>query len=192
MPRRYDRPAPKPPTIDDLPRLLFDARPTLRQSIEQPGETEQRRTEAVRALLMLGREAVAKADASDPQPAGYRRLRAMPPELREFLEIEGLRILLDPDPEEALQRLLGQQRRGRGRPRADNEARDILIAADVAGLVEGGATVDQACRQIGSAAFLSPEMVQEIYYARRSTNNVLLARLRLSDFDRSDAELSRE
>jgi hypothetical protein len=126
------------------------------------------------------------------KPAGYRRLRAMPPELREFLEIEGLRILLDPDPEEALQRLLGQQRRGRGRPRADNEARDILIAADVAGLVEGGATVDQACRQIGSAAFLSPEMVQEIYYARRSTNNVLLARLRLSDFDRSDAELSRE
>lgn len=63
----------------------------------------------------------------------------MPLELHNFLEEAALRVFLADDPFVELGRFLGQLPRGRGRPVADNERRDELIAADVAELVHHGA-----------------------------------------------------
>ena len=98
------------------------------------------------------------------------RFGALQPELRQFLKISGLRVLLADDPAVALKRFLG--RKGRGRPAADNQFRDCMIAADVAELVSAETTIDAACNTIGDAAGLSPEAVRKIYFAGRETLEV--------------------
>lgn len=92
----------------------------------------------------------------------------MPVQLRNFLEEEGLRILLADDPAAALHRFLGHRPRGRGRPAADNELRDNLIAADVAELVYHGMAIDAACETVEKDAPVGFERVREIYLAHRN------------------------
>jgi hypothetical protein len=177
MPGRYDRPAAPPPSVNDLPHLLHEAEPTLRELSEEGIAREARRAVAVRKLLTLARAEVTKT--GEPN-----RLRAMPMELREFLEIAGLRMLLSDDPIAALKHFLGPRKRGR--PIEDNKRRDIMIAADVAELAEGGMmTIDASCLQIAHTANLSVEMVREIYYARRCTDEVLLARITVAMLDQA-------
>ena len=168
MPGRYDKLADPPPSFDELYFLLICASPTQRQRMEDPDTTETLRRKAVRNLLTLARRAVANANEVEPRPPeGYSRDRAMPLELRNFLEEAALRIFLADDPFAELGRFLGQLPRGRGRPVADNERRDELIAADVAELVHHGMTIDAACTAVEKEAPVGFERVREIYLARR-------------------------
>jgi hypothetical protein len=115
MPGRYDNPADPPPSFDELYYLLLVARPTQRQRMEDPDTTETLRRKAVSRLLTLARQAVAIADLVEPRPPeGYSRLKAMPPELRDFMEEAALRILLADEPVAALRRFLGNGRAAGG------------------------------------------------------------------------------
>lgn len=157
-----------PPTIDDVPRLIIAARPTLRHQLDDPEGCKTRRDKAVRDLLTLARQAVAKANETEPRPPeGYSRLKAMPVQLRAYLEVEGLQILLADDPVAALRRFLGQRGRGRGRPPAANEDRDLKIAVAVAERIFGGMTTEAACEAVEKEAAVGFEMVRKIYYERR-------------------------
>jgi len=164
---RYDNPAPKPLAINDSPYLLTDARPTLPQRIKEGEACEARRVEAVRDLLTLARAEVRKADTAEPPSLpGHSRLRAMPLQLRDFLEIEGLRILLSDEPVEALRRFLGQQPRKRGRE-AVNTHRDFAIAISVAMKHQiDEMSVEKACIEVAREAELSLDAVHKIYYRR--------------------------
>jgi hypothetical protein len=182
MPSRYDRPVSKPPSRDDLAYYLRNAEPTMAERGENPGAREKDRVDGVDALRQIGRDFVREANAKKPPPPGYSCLRAMPVELREFLEINGLRILLADDPYDALEQFLGQgpprvkkHRRNKGRHAEDNERRDISIAADVAELINAGNTIEDACKTIGGPIGPAPvgqEMVRKIYLALRHTDAV--------------------
>src|SRR5215831_12989024 len=156
MNKRYRKPAEPPPSLEFLEAYLRDAQPTLSERLANPDATEAQRVDAVAALLALARAALVEA--------GPNRLGAIPSELRDFLQIEGLRILTADDPIAALQCFLGQARQGRGRPSADNAFRDLMIAADVAELHASGKTVTAALNAVAAAAALSFEAVREIYY----------------------------
>jgi hypothetical protein len=176
MKNRYRIPPAPAPSLAELHLLLAEANPTLRQINEDVEGCEKRRIEAVGKLLSLARDSVTKANEKAPHPPpGYSRLRAMPPELRDFLEINGLLILLAEDQTAKLQQFLGKGGpRAKGRPRANNERRNILVAAAVANLVDGGTRAEAAFRQIGTDNGLSWEMVREIYYAHRDSEYVML------------------
>jgi hypothetical protein len=172
MVSRYKQAPASPPSLADLQLYLRDAQPTLRERIEEGEACEKRRVSAHRALLTIARAQVAEADNIEPPPPEPRsRLRAMPTELRWFLEIAGLRILLSDDPVGATRRFLGLQR-ARGRPLEDNERRDILVAADVLERRNGLESVSDACNAVAEQANMSPEMVRKIYFARRTTLEV--------------------
>jgi hypothetical protein len=162
MRNRYQKPAKPPASLDDLPRYLRYAQPTMREIAEEGEACKKRQVRANRALQTIARNALAKTD--DPN-----QLRAMPDELFRFLAIRGLRILLADDPVVELKRFLGRRSRGKGRPAGDHEYRDFMIAADVAELVLGGEKRDNACLTISKQANLSFERVLAIYNARRDT-----------------------
>ena len=162
---RYDKSPGKPPTLADLYYLLVDAQPTLREIAVEGAAREARRVKAVDHLRTLARTEIAKT--GDPN-----RLRAIPDELFRFLTVAGLRILLAEDPIAALKLFLGRRPRGKGRPVADTEDRDVMIATDVAELVYKGLTIDAACDQVEKNAPVGFEMVRKIYIDRRNSNKV--------------------
>jgi hypothetical protein len=79
------------PSLEFLELYLRYAQPALAERLAEPDTAEARRVEGVEAILSLARAAM--AEAGDPT-----RLGAIPQELRQFLEIAGLRILLSDDP----------------------------------------------------------------------------------------------
>jgi hypothetical protein len=166
---------------------LRDARPTLSEyKMDGRSVVEARRAKAVNKLLALARAAVAKADDTEPPPIEPRtRLRAMPMELRSFLEIEGLRILLADEPVHRLERFLGS-RRGRGAPQKDTERRDIWVAAQIDRLRDSGMTIADACMAIQDAKGLrlSAETARRIYNDRRDSLEVRLSLITVSDLDK--------
>ena len=143
MRNRYQKPADRPPSPRFLEAYLREAGPTMAERLAEPEAAEARRVEAFAALRTLARTALANADewnnmldGSVPERGSY--LLAIPPRLRRFFEIAGLRILTDEYPIAALQRLVGNKPRERGRPQADYAFRDRMIAADVAEMHAGG------------------------------------------------------
>jgi hypothetical protein len=167
MPRKYDRPAVPPPSLKKLAYYLRDARPTAREIADDRAGCEKRRVEAVDKLLKLARNAIAQANNAEQMPPGYSRLRAMPTQLRQFLEIQGLRILLADDPVRALRRFLGRLH-GRG-PAADKEQRELEITGMVVRYVNEGMAIEQACEAVASekGIWISADRVRKIYLARR-------------------------
>jgi hypothetical protein len=172
MRNRYQKPAELPPSLEFVEEYLRDAKPTRGERLAEPEATEARRVEAITALLALARNALMNADEwanmtnGDWQPERMSRLGAMPRQLREFLTIEGLRMLTAADPIARLQWFLGHRPRGKGRPTTDNAFRDLMIAADVAELHASGKSIEAACGTVADAAALSRESVREIYYNR--------------------------
>jgi hypothetical protein len=104
----------------------------------------------------------------------------MPSQLRDFLEIEGLHILLADNPVRALRRFLGLLH-GRG-PAADKERRELEIAGTVAQHVNHGMTIDAACAAVAAAkgARIGADRVRKIYLARR--DGWLLRNITVGDF----------
>ena len=183
MPTKHDRPAAPPPSLRDLYYLLRDAQPTLREAAYNPAGCEKRRVEAVHALRRLARDAVTLAnDAEPPVLPGYSRLRAMPSQLRDFLEIEGLRILLADDPVRALRCFLGLLH-GRG-PAADKEQHELEITGRVAQHVNDGMAIEAACAAVAdeNGTRIGADRVRKIYFARR--DDWLLRNITLGEFDR--------
>ena len=178
MPSRYQRPAPKPPSRDDLYYYLRHAKPTVHERQAEPKATEKRRVESIAALQSLARSDLANADEWHNMEEGRPHelgsyLGAITPELLQFLKTNGLRVLLAEDPYEELERFLGKgpprrkkQRNGKGRPAEDNERRNILIATDVSERVDSGMTVDEACEAVDKQAPVGFEMIKKIYQAR--------------------------
>jgi hypothetical protein len=161
MHNRYQKPAALPPSLAFLEIYLRDARPTLSERLAEPEATEMRRVEAVAALLALARTALAET-------GDRNRLGAIPRGLREFLTIEGLRILTDEDPIVSLQRFLGQRTRRRGRPRADNAFRDLMIAADVAELHARGKALSKAFEMVSTRPGTPGcDEIERVYYRLR-------------------------
>jgi hypothetical protein len=184
MPSRYDRPALKPPSLDDLPIYLRDARPTSYERRVEPAATQRRCVEAVAALLQLARGAAANADEwlnmVEGRPHEARScLGAIPRDLRSFLETEGMRILLADDPMSALADFLG--RRDRQRPLEDNKRRDLIITADVAKKVEAGMSKTKARKEVAKEAKLSYESVRKIHPKYRGSDEALLIRTTVGD-----------
>jgi hypothetical protein len=164
MNNRYHRPPAPPPDLRRLDIYLRHARPTLGEQAHDPAETEARRVEAVAVLRALARQYVVPANNSLPGSPDV--LLPMPRQLRQFLSDEGLRILLAENPVAALGRFLGfEERRGRGRRKADNLYRDRVITSDVVACIRGGATVEDACAVVAKAAALSEDAVRKIYLA---------------------------
>ena len=194
MRNRY-KPAALPPSPALIKEYLFDA--------DMPdADTDAERAKAVRALhtlwLRWRAEVVAEASQNERMllPATMYRQRVRRRwiaegapadfdfELRDFFDRAGRVICASSDPPMAALRLFrGHRQRGRGRPVADNADRDGMIAADVQELVNGGASVDEACTAIGGAAALSPERVHQIYYDNCKRLDVL-AELQLRELDR--------
>jgi hypothetical protein len=159
MRNRYQKPA-DPPNPAFLQAYLCDARPTLDERLAEPDAAEARRVEGVAALLALARAELAKA--GDPN-----RLLAMPFQLRQFLTIEGLRILTADDPVAALRRLLGHKAQRRGRPAEDNDYRDLMIATDVAELHANGMALTRAFDEVSKRPGTpGVKHVEAVYFGR--------------------------
>jgi hypothetical protein len=184
---RYEQPAAMRPDPACLQLYLRDARPTLGDyATDGRPVVEARRADAVQKLLGLARAAVAKADDIEPPPIEpHTRLRAMPMELRSFLEVEGLRILLADDPVDRLKRFLGS-RRGRGAPQKDTKRRDIWVAAQIQRLRDSGMSIADACMAIQNARglCLSAETARRIYNHRRDSLEVKLSLITVGDLDK--------
>jgi hypothetical protein len=154
---RYQKPVDGPnPAF--LPAYLGDAQPTLDERLAEPDVAEMQRVEGIAALLALARAELAKA--GNPN--------RLPFQLRQFLMIEGLRILTADDPVAALQRFLGSKARRRGRPAEDNDYRDLMIATDVAELHANGMTLTAAFLEVSKRPGTpAAKHVEAIYFLHR-------------------------
>jgi hypothetical protein len=184
---QYEEPAATLPDLACLQLYLPDARPTLGDyATDGRPMVEARRADAVHKLLGARPCGSREADDIEPPPIEpHTRLRAMPMELRSFLEIEGLRILLADDPVDRLKRFLGS-RRGRGAPQKDTERRDIWVAAQIQRLRDSGMSIEDACTAIQNArgVRLSAETARRIYNVRRDSLEVKLSLITVGDLDK--------
>ena len=160
MRNRYQRPPPDPALLQ---LYLRDAQPTANDVREYgAAAVEARRAEAVVALLALARAELAKA--GDPN-----RLLAMPFQLRQFLTVNGLRILTADNPAAALRHFLGQpQPKGPGRPVEDHAYRDLTITAEVAEKHANGMTLEAAYKEVNKQPGTpSVKRIEKIYLDHR-------------------------
>jgi len=156
----------------DFEADLREAAPTRREREADPNGTEARRVAGVVRVIEGARAAL--REAGDPN-----RLGAIPLETREFLMLEGLRILIADDQEVVLRRFLGkrepQSGRGKtGRPPEDNTDRDIRIAAYVAELCASGMIRHKACEQVGNRLGIPVgfKSIEAAYYKYRDSRAV--------------------
>jgi hypothetical protein len=158
MRNRYQRPA---PSLEFLEVYYRYAQPTRGERLAEPDAAEARRVEAVASLRALARAELVRA--GDPN-----RLGAIPRELRQFLEIAGLRILLSEDPVGAAESFLGKKPRERGRPAMDHDYRDFMIGVDVAELHANGKTLSAAYEEVNKRPGTpSEKRIEAIYLALR-------------------------
>jgi hypothetical protein len=76
--------------------------------------------------------------------------------------------MMQPDPLGAVESLLEQNSRPRGRPKTPH--RDFVIAGDVHEMVEAGMAVDKACEQLEAATGLKVEHLRRIYFDQKKAD----------------------
>lgn len=165
---RYQKPARSPQSFADLFFSYYRAK-APEQRIARLGAVlaEAQRVEAVNELLTFARVELAKAG----DPSRCFSVTALQEErqfLWEFLTAAGLQILTADDPVAELNRFLGHKR---GRPPVDNTYRDHTIAGDVQKRVDGGSSVEDACKAVASVVGLGQVAVRKIYYSLREQIN---------------------
>jgi hypothetical protein len=169
----YPDQKPATPPRFDLARHLSWAR--------QPAD-EARRGKGVAALLERARYEIDRARAGGVDEtllAGGEPpadpLFAMPFELRQFLIVNGLRILMARSPVAALRGFLGQVSRKRGRLPAGNAQRNCVIAIQVQEEIDRGSPGDEACRIVKNAnavEMIDFHAVRKIYFDNRNRDDV--------------------
>ena len=128
---RYDEPKEPPPDPALMSHYLWLVYPAHSAS-------EQERTAAKAALIQLYRD--------QREQLGRGRRSEIDPRLLAFVR-DALRwCIRQSDPLGAIERLLAEKKRNRGRPATPH--RDFVIAGDIAERVESGWSIELACAQL--------------------------------------------
>jgi hypothetical protein len=150
---RYDEPGEPPPDP-----LLLNHYLRLSSPNQKASQEERRAAEA--ALLRL------YADQRQQVSDGKRS--AIDGALMFFVRETLRRCMMQPDPLGAVESLLEQNSRPRGRPKTPH--RDFVIAGDIHEMAEAGMAVDRACEQLEAATGLKVEHLRRIYFDQKKAD----------------------
>jgi hypothetical protein len=150
---RYDEPG--EPSPDPL---LLNYYLNLSSPNQEASQEEHRAAEV--ALLRL------YADQRQQVSDGKRS--AIDGALMFFVRETLRRCIMQNDPLGAIESLLGQNSRPRGRPKTPH--RDFVITGDIHEMVEAGMPVDKACEQLEAATGLKVEHLRRIYFDQKKAD----------------------